>query len=116
MPRYDRAIIFTKKGNLHDYLYTDKVCYGGLSGKPFEQAKAYYESEREIQLIALIRWETDGPKKSKLLCRIKCPINPLPVKGEFELPSSGSLRRFLKANGWAYKQTVFPGMFEGMFE
>ena len=112
MPRYDRAIIFTKKGNLHEYLYTGKVCYGALSGKPSEQAKAYYEAEREIQLIALMRWETDGPGKSKCFCRIKCPINPLPVKGEFELPSMESLYKFLKANGWTFKQKLYSGMFE----
>lgn len=28
MPKYEKAIIFSKKGNLHDYLYTDKICYG----------------------------------------------------------------------------------------
>lgn len=116
MPRYDRAIIFTKKGNLHEYLYTDKVCYGVLSGKPSEQAKAYYEAEREIQLIALIRRETNGAKGSKCICRIKCPVNPLPVKGEFELPSLESLHKFLKANGWTYKRTVYSREFERIFE
>lgn len=116
MPKYDRAIIFTKKGNLKEYFYTDKVCYGIFLNKPSEQAKAYYEAEREIQLIALIRRETDGPNKSKCICRIKCPINPLPVKGEFELPSLESLYKFLKANGWTYKKTLYSRMLERIFE
>lgn len=112
MSKYDRAIIFTKKGNLKEYLYTDKVCYGMFSANLSDRTKAYYEAEREIQLIALMRWETDGAKKSKCFCRIKCPVNPLPVKGEFELPSVEVLRKFLHANGWTFKQNIYSGMFE----
>ena len=112
MSKYAKAIIFTKKGNLHDYLYTDKVCYRQFNANPSERTRAYYEAEREIQLIALMRWETDGAKKSKCFCRIKCPVNPLPVKGEFELPCVEALRKFLEANGWTFKQTIYSGMFE----
>lgn len=107
MAKYEKAVIFTKKGNLHDYFYTDKICYGRFQAKPSESWKAWYEAEREIQLIALFRHEG-----RKYLCRIKCPVNPLPVKGEFELPSYSALYSFLKANGWEYKKTLYPGMFE----
>lgn len=41
-------------------------------------------------------------KGSKTYCRIKCPINPLPVKGWFETPSINVLKEFLSENGWNF--------------
>lgn len=105
--KYTMAYIYTKKGNLIPYIT------GKVSSRPISsQAEAdrildYYKKEREIQLIALFRWEG-----SKCFCKIKCPVNPLPVKGEFEVPSTGPLFAFLKANGWSFKQKFYPRMFE----
>ena len=114
--KYDRVLIFTKKGNLMQYLCTDKV------SRPMsnvEKATEYYAQEREIQLIACLRWE-DYPVSTrkgivqmpKVFCKIKCPVNPLPVKGEFEVPSIEALRSFLKANGWTLKQDVSSHLFQ----
>ena len=106
--KYTCAIIFTKKGNLLDYLHTDKVSYGNFQSSPIpERAKEYYAKEREIELVLLTRYE-DG----KMYCRIKCPVNPMPVKGEFEAPSYSAIYRFLRENGWNYKQKIYPRMFE----
>ena len=113
--KYDRVLIFTKKGNLMPYLCTDKV---GRNFPDAEKAKEYYGREQDIQLIACLRWE-EFPVSTrkgivqmpKCFCKIKCPINPLPVKGEFELPSVESLRAFLKANGWTLKQDVSADLF-----
>ena len=114
---YDRVLIFTKKGNLLDYLETDKVrrSFPNMS----DNAKQHYAQEREIQLIARVRWE-DYPVSTrngivqtpKCFCSIKCPVSPLPVKGEFELPNIESLRRFLKANDWELKQDYGSGWFK----
>ena len=114
--KYDRVLIYTKKGNLMDYLCTDKVARGFSN---VEKAKEYYGQERDIQLIACLRWE-EYPvytrkgivQMPKCFCKIKCPINPLPVKGEFELPSVECLRSFLKANGWTLKQEMSRHLFE----
>ena len=116
--KYDRVLIFTKKGNLMQYLCTDKVSHT-YSNANADGLRQYYGQEREIQLIACLRWE-DFPVSTrkgivqmpKCFCRIKCPVNPLPVKGEFELPSLDSLRSFLKANGWTLKQDVSAGLFK----
>lgn len=109
--KYDRVLVFTKKGNLLDYLHTDKVTRS-FSNANHNALKEFYGKERDIQLIAQIRWETNGQYgKEKCICRIKCPINPLPVKGEFELPSLDSLRTFLKADGWELKQDLYKGLF-----
>lgn len=115
---YDRVLIYTKKGNLLGYLHTEKVRKEN-AGYANSSVKAYYEEEREIQLIACLRWE-DFPVSTrngivqvpKCFCKIKCPVNPLPVKGEFELPSLDSLRGFLKTNGWTLKQDVRAGLFK----
>lgn len=106
-PKYTIACIYTKKGDLLPYLYTDKVCYNHFKGEPSEGAKMMYARERDIQLIALFRWEGN-----KVFCKIKCPVNPLPIKGEFEAASMAVLDKFLKANGWSFKQKFYPRMFE----
>ena len=116
--KYDRVLVFTKKGNLLKYLRTDKVTRQN-SNLCQENVRNYYAQEREIQLVASLRWE-DFPastrngivQMSKCFCRIKCPINPLPVKGEFELPSLDSLKEFLKANGWVLKHDMYSGWFK----
>lgn len=104
--KYDRILIYTKKGNLMSYLTTDKVACSFRNANA-ERLTAYYGREREIQLIACIRWE-----ERRCFCKIKCPVNPLPVKGEFEVPSLYSLRNFLKANGWEQKHDMYSGWFE----
>lgn len=107
--KYTLACIYTKKGDLLPYLNTGKVLNENHPS-PQTQADAmhrYYAQEREIQLIALFRWEG-----SKCFCKIKCPVNPLPIKGEFEAASMDVLDKFLKANGWSYKQKFYPRMFK----
>lgn len=93
------AWIFTKKGNLLPYLHS-KNC------TPSEAAKEYYGKEREIQLVLLIRSEN-----GKIYCRIKCPVSPLPVKGEFKVPSISAIANFLYQNGWSRKQIIPSSMF-----
>ena len=118
--KYDRVLIFTKKGNLMQYLCTERVSRGFSNGNA-ESIKRHYGEEREIQLIACLRWEETSEltdvghrvcHQSRCMCKIKCPVNPLPVKGEFELPSLDSLRAFLKADGWTLKQDVCANLFK----
>ena len=108
MAKYSVVFMFTKKGNLLDY-FTDKVSFDRVASREqYESWHNYYAREREVQLLAMFRWE-----KGKCFCRIKCPINPLPVKGEFETPGTTTpVLDFLKANGWEFKQKIHPNMFE----
>ncbi len=106
-PKYTIACIYTKKGNLLPYLNTDKVSCGMCGGNPSAYVKQRYAEAREIQLIAMFRF--DG---NKVFCKIKCPVNPIPVKGEFEAPSVKVIDQFLKANGWSFEQKFYPRMFE----
>ena len=54
--KYDRVLIYTKKGNLMQYLNTGRVArmYSNANRSGLEQ---YYSQEREIQLVVSIRWE-----------------------------------------------------------
>ena len=107
-PKYPMVYIYTKKGNLLSYM-TGKVM-GEMHIKDqatSDRIHEYYKREREIQLIAMFRWEG-----SKCFCKIKCPVNPLPVKGEFEIPSIGVVEGFLRKEGWAFKQKFYPRMFQ----
>lgn len=115
---YDIVLIFTKKGNLLKYLQTEKVSRT-FSNPNSEAVQRFYSAEKEIQLIACLRWESytvstrNGiVKMPKCFCRIKCPVNPLPVKGEFELPSVDALYSFLKADGWELKNKLHSWMFQ----
>ena len=104
--KYTRIEIYTKKGNLLEYYANNpNICI--RSGEENMRLREYYGKEREIQLIALYRFE-----KGKCFCKIKCPLNPIPVKGEFETPSMSAMSRFLYANGWTYKQAFNPSLFK----
>ena len=99
-PTYHTAIIYTKYTNLMPW-------YNGRCDAPRNPtAREYYSKDREVQLILLVRHE-DG----KCICRIKCPINPLPIKGEFQCVSTGEMSKLLKSMGWTYKEKVHSGMF-----
>lgn len=64
--------------------------------------ESYYSKEQDVRLVVTERITEDG----RIFCRINCPINPLPVKGEFEIPSWGTLKRFLEANGWKQHEVI----------
>lgn len=114
MSKYDVAYVFTKKGNLLPYFKTDKVLmrYNEHVPKAVE-IRDYYAEQREIRLVASFRWENiqvSTPRgfirKHVCYCRIKCPVNPLPVKGEFEVPSIDVLISFLSNNGWIFQEKL----------
>ena len=96
-PTYHQAIIFTKRDNLVKYFW----------GKPALSNQEYYAREREIQLILLVRFEN-----GKCICRIRCPINPLPIKGEFQCVSTSEMSKLLASMGWKYKEKIYSGMFQ----
>ena len=116
---YDIVYQFTKKGNLLDY-YHQRVDRMNIStAEQYDRLQEHYAQEREINLYAMVRYDTvpvstrDGFIDKRIAyCKIKCPINPMPVKGEFELPSESSLITFLHINGWEYKQKIQLHMFE----
>ena len=110
-PTYHTAIIYTKRDNLSKWFDINGYKYAQGANMEYsdtyQRMRAVYATEREIQLILLVRHE-DG----KCICRIKCPINPLPIKGEFQCVSTGEMSKLLKSMGWTYKEKVHYGMFK----
>jgi hypothetical protein len=92
--KYSQIITFTKFTNLMPYAEAE-ASRTNVSIDKLPHVKAYYEKNRDITLNVYV-----GRDMDKLYCKIQCPISPLPVKGEFEVPSLYILREFLKNNGW----------------
>lgn len=106
-PTYHTAIIYTKHTNLMPWLQSNYPKFGTHgTTEQAQRIREYYSKDRDVQLILLVRHE-DG----KCICRIKCPINPLPIKGEFQCVSTGEMSKLLKSMGWTYKEKVRSGMF-----
>ena len=104
-PTYHTAIIYTKRDNLSKWLNSRYSKF--RDAQEAARIRAEYATEREIQLILLVRHE-----EGKCICRIKCPINPLPIKGEFQCVSTSEMTRLLSSMGWTYKEKVHSAMFK----
>ena len=105
-PTYVMAIIFTKRDNLLKWFSANNTFYA-QGADAYQRARAVYAKEREVRLILLVRFN----EKGKPICRIKCPINPLPIKGEFETPSVSAVSHTLQTMGWTYKEKLPLSMF-----
>lgn len=108
---YTHAIIYTKMDSLSKWFdvngYKYAQCANMEYSDTYQRMRAVYEKEREIQLILLVRYEDN-----KCICRIRCPINPLPIKGEFQCVSIGEMSKLLKSMGWTYKEKIHCSMFK----
>ena len=110
--KYDIVYQFTKKGNLLDYFHSKADRMNIATAEQYDRWHEYYAKEREINLYAMIRCKYVPDERTQVICKIKCPISPLPVYGEFILPSTTALISFLQQNGWTYKQEIPLNMFE----
>lgn len=110
MSKYTTVTIFTKKGNLLPYL---RLSHEPMFEPTSDRAREYYGKEREIELVLATRYERKASGRgSKLMCKISCPVNPLPIKGEFETPSYRAICDFLYSHGWTKKETISQHWFE----
>lgn len=86
---YQFKTTYIKRTNLLDYFrHNSDVNMSKAS-------ENHYAKERIVTLVVLSR--NEGNHK---FCLIKCPINPVPVRGEFEMPNMNVLHRFLEKEGW----------------
>ena len=105
---YTHAIIFTKHTDMMPWFeskyHNVSSNYGSSVG--FNQFKNSCSKPRDVQLILLIRYEYPADS-CRIYCKIKCPINPLPIKGEFEVASLKQLIKLLEIDyGWSMKQKL----------
>lgn len=94
---YSSAIIFTKHT---DFMPWFDGKYSNMSDEyiksvGFQQFKNDCARVRDVKLILLVRYEP-----GHTYCKIKCPINPLPIKGEFEAVSLKHIVKLLQREGW----------------
>lgn len=85
--KHQYVVTFVKRTSLLDYMQANS--------EKCSDMRSHYAKERDVRLIVLVRHEG-----GRSFCTIRCPINPLPVKGEFEVPRITALYHFLEANGW----------------
>ena len=108
---YSNIYIFNKRTDLLRWFnikYADKLNDENYTNSlGFNQLRQHYASPRDVQLVLLVRWEFD-----RCYCKIKCPINPLPVYGEFEAVSVSTIIRFLNDNGWILRDKFYAGIFK----
>jgi hypothetical protein len=108
MSEYRYAYVFTKKTNLLPWAKSQ-------SDTLLEPGYEYYAKERDVQLILLVRYETEriaGRAFSHTICKIKCPVNPLPIKGEFEAAGVSNVCKLLRDLGWEPKEEYALRLFE----
>lgn len=102
---YQYAFIFTKRDNLSKWFNANCskfIVDGNLEySRHFREAERRYAQERDIKLILLVRYDNN-----KCICRIKCPINPLPVRGEFNAVGTHEVVELLTSLGWTYEQRL----------
>lgn len=98
-PVYQYALIFTKRDNLSKWFNAN--CSKFIVDGNLEYSRRRYAQERDIKLTLLVRYDDN-----KCICRIKCPINPLPVRGEFNAVSEHEVRKFLTSLGWTCEQRL----------
>lgn len=106
--KYDVVVIFKKVADLLPYYHgaIDKMDGAG-------RIVSHYAKERPVNLVLLIRNEYDHTTgKRHVFCKINCPINPLPVKGEFEVPSVSAVEHFLLDAGWTKTDVMNKRLFE----
>ena len=98
--QYHRLFIFSKHTDLLPYFYT-KYNNIDLDSMLYDKLKSRYAPKRDVRLLLLARYNGN-----KMICRIKCPINPMPVRGEFEVSSVYDIFAFLVNMGWEHQETI----------
>ncbi|OUN23604.1 hypothetical protein B5G34_00450 [Flavonifractor sp. An82] len=68
---------------------------------PFYEARRtatplYAEGNTRVNLVLTFGLDDNGA----LVAKINCPVNPLPVKGEFYPAGKNAVLHFLRKNGW----------------
>ena len=76
---------------------------------PFYEEKGsftplYAQKDTTVSLVLTFGLSDSGT----LIAKINCPVNPLPVKGEFRPASKQAVLKFLRKDGWEYVKSVGP--------
>lgn len=93
------TMLFTKQDTLRKYAETEKI--HSTSYTPYNEI-------RTISLVLKFGVNYNAGGVAEHVARIFCPINPLPVVGEFKTPSKTAVTNFLLEHGWSKVHNVDP--------
>lgn len=65
-------------------------------------APMYAQGNTKVSLVLTFGSDDNGD----LIAKINCPVNPLPVKGEFCPAGKNAVLNFLRKDGWEYLYRV----------
>ena len=111
---YNCMLVFHKVTSLASYFLANKhKLVGHLSSADSNYETRYnriaerYTKMQDVRLILLCRHDYDvATKRMRTFCKIKCPVSPLPVVGEFEVPSIQAIKMFLLCDGWKETELI----------
>lgn len=113
---YDCVFVFHKMTSLASYFASnERKLTGHLNMTDQNYERRYdsiadrYTKEQDVRLILLVRYERNA---TRTICKINCPVSPLPVKGEFEAPSLNAVKYFLIENGWTESEALHSCLLE----
>lgn len=101
MIKVTNIVQFKRHTNLLPY-YDTQVATGRCVDT--EAMRSYYAKERDVTLMLIFGRTVDGTQVAK----IKCPINPLPIIGEFSYTNPQGMIDLIKGFGWEVDST--PGI------
>lgn len=112
--KYDCVMVFHKMTTLTDYFVANQHKLVGHLDTSFPSHRERYQriaerylKEQPVRLLLLVRYEYNPQtRKNNVFCRIRCPINPLPVEDEFKTPSVNALKSFLTQHGWTETEVI----------
>lgn len=114
MKNYNCTLVYHKRTTLDAYFKANEEKVLGITQgctmrdpETVKRCASRYERIQDVRLILLVRYEyvaTTGQYCT--FCKIKCPISPIPVKGEFEAPSLNAVKHFLVMCGWDLTETL----------
>lgn len=84
------VFVFQKQGTLAEFYKTNTY------GERGHREEIFANMQRDVQLV--LHCGVDD--HANLVARIQCPVNPLPVKGDFHCHSFRVVQNFLLKSGW----------------
>lgn len=108
---YHCVFVFHKMTSLSSYFLANKHRLVKPNDPNYEaryqRISQRYTRQQDVKLILLVRYER-VPLTDTLqtICKINCPVNPLPVKDEFKAPSIQAVKDFLSREGWIETESI----------
>lgn len=102
--KVNKIMVFEKNANLLPY-YQGMLAAGKIHN--MGDAPDHFTKERRVTLILAFGFDKGGNP----VASIKCPINPLPTRGEFQYISKSAVINSLLSAGWKSVDNIHYSIF-----